>query len=320
MTPEDCLVKGKDAASAKNTDMAVSLFSSILSRRPDNFEAMYLLGGIYMELNQKEKALPLFEKALTFKPPPEIDLPARQTIAQIHYSSGRRDKAEEEFITLLSKYEDDAAISRDIIYLKATTYWQGAEYEKALATFQQLLKISSAEQLPELNLLIALVMRDAGKPDQAKARLKSLLSTSGTPKEIANNARVNLANAAMSEGDFSQAEQMLREAVENSADAGQCNELATRLSAALAAGGKQDHAKELLLYVIGKFPSEKQLNSARIALASIHLAEGKKDDALKQFEIVCKTPANADQGRWACEMVEEISTQIQGAAGKPISP
>jgi len=314
MTPEACLAKGKEALEAKAYDKAESLLNSLRSRGHENVEVIFYLARLYIETNQLKKAKPFVEQVITMKPEPLYDLPSRQYLAQIYYQTGLHDKADEELLSLYTKYEADHAISRDIVYLQATLYWQGGEYEKALATCQRLLKLSDKEQIPEVELMIGLIFRDSGRPLQAKEKFQSLIRNTLTPTDVANNARINLANAALSEGDIIAAERLFRDAVESSADPGQCNELATRISTSLTAAGKQEHAKELLTYVIGKFPNEIKLNSSRIALASIKLTEGKKEEARQLFDWVCRKPSNQDQGRWACEMSEEIAKQIN--AGK----
>jgi predicted O-linked N-acetylglucosamine transferase (SPINDLY family) len=146
---------------------AEALYGSVLARRPEHFEASYLLGMLKMQQGQPMQALALVEAAVKIKPfAPE----ALATLGAVLVTLGRPAEALKAYDRLIKLRADP-----DALYNRGVVLANLGRHTDALASYDKALTIRR-DHVPSLfnkaNLLAA-----RGEYDKARAAYDALLAT-----------------------------------------------------------------------------------------------------------------------------------------------
>lgn len=145
---------------------ALSEFRAILQSQPNNRDAHYYMGEVWLKAGQIEQALNEFQTALL------IDAnhgPSLNGLGRIHLQQGKYDRAEQEFLTQLKLTPDNP----DAYLQLGGVYAAQNKPNEALASLDKAEKLGADD--PALNLYRGLAQRAAGQKDEAIKELKLYL-------------------------------------------------------------------------------------------------------------------------------------------------
>jgi predicted O-linked N-acetylglucosamine transferase (SPINDLY family) len=147
---------------------AEGLYASVLARRPDHFEASYLLGVLKMQQGQPARALPLVEAAARIKPQsPE----ALTSLGAVLAALNRPTEALAAYDRLVKLRPGDA----DALYNRGVVLTNLGRHADALASYDQALAIRPDHVPPLFNK--ANTLAALGQYDRARATYDALLAT-----------------------------------------------------------------------------------------------------------------------------------------------
>ncbi|QTQ13416.1 tetratricopeptide repeat protein [Treponema parvum] len=126
---EVILKRADDATTARDFSLAIRLYKSLLSKKPDSKILMFKLGSTYVKSGNDEKALPYYQKIIAIDP---NNFNALVDLGGIY----RRMKRFEDSLSVLQKAEKINKSDPQINYNFGFTYKFMGEYEKALSCFR----------------------------------------------------------------------------------------------------------------------------------------------------------------------------------------
>ncbi|QTQ12373.1 tetratricopeptide repeat protein [Treponema parvum] len=126
---EVILKRADNATRARDFSLAIRLYESLLSKRPDSNTIMFKLGSTYVKSGDDEKALPYYQKIIAIDP---NNFNALVDLGGIY----RRMKRFEDSLSVLQKAEKINKSDPQINYNFGFTYKFMGEYEKALSYFR----------------------------------------------------------------------------------------------------------------------------------------------------------------------------------------
>ena len=112
------------------SDNRIRKYEQILQAEPNNFNALFELANLHIEMGQRDRAIPLMEKLVQMEPE-RLDL--HLNLAQLYKSLGQMEKAETAYNKILSQEKNNLAA----LVNKAVLRNEQGDYKTAKALFVQ---------------------------------------------------------------------------------------------------------------------------------------------------------------------------------------
>ena len=222
-------------ARGDDLERARTAFERVLASEPGNEQAVVLLARLHQQRGDLPEALMVLERALEGRPGARA---VRLTYARLLVETQRSDEALEQFERLVSEDPDDEDVRYALaLLLLQTRAWERAEAEfrgltgsiehrdsawfrigeiaeargddeAAIAAFS---RVQQADNRLNAQLRVAMLLSDAGRVDEARARLHALSGRS--PRESVRLYRVD-ADILARHSRFDEAMQVLDAAIE----------------------------------------------------------------------------------------------------------
>jgi len=292
----------------QNHPQAIEFFNKALELDPANADALLYLGVAYMETHALQLAEPPLCSAVSIYP---LNSNARNALGKLYLEEGRVDEAEEQFrqsaqiepnitaygnLGLISWRRGDAPRAeqqwrqalrlapRDPSILNnlglACTKLQ--RYSEAVGFFRQAIELQPNDPSPHSNLGIA--YSKSGEAGLAESEFRAALSLAPQKYETRNR----LGMLYLEGGRVTEAEEEFRQSLKTQAnDTGYCG-----LGEVHWRRGERGAAQEAFQRAIELAPNNSQ---ARFRLGALYLAEGRKVEALREYQAGLKNdPQNKE--------------------------
>jgi len=181
----------------------------------------------------------------------------------------------------------------DVRFLAAESHLQSAQFEPALAVFEQLLATAPGDH-PQRSLWMvrsATAMLNSGKHDDAIARLEGLMAKLASPGEKAE-AYFLIGSAHFAAQRPPKAIEAFEKGLAVDPNWSRQDQMLFRLAAALSSAGRRDEGKKTWEQIISRFPQSPFAPQARYRLAQA-AAEAKDFSAAVQWYEQILSDANA---------------------------
>ncbi|MEM1189204.1 MAG: XrtA/PEP-CTERM system TPR-repeat protein PrsT [Pseudomonadota bacterium] len=155
--PDVLLVLAEAEFNRERFTAAENSLRQLVSQRPDDARAQYLLASTQLKLNKVPEAIASYEKAASLNPD---FLPSRITLARLYQRTG----AAESFESAVVSLAEDAPGNADVMQLQAGLAIQNGDSELALAKLQE-----SFDTTPTRGVLIELAIARRADGDGAGA-------------------------------------------------------------------------------------------------------------------------------------------------------
>ncbi|MEN9538427.1 MAG: hypothetical protein RLZZ126_662, partial [Pseudomonadota bacterium] len=256
----------------RNYDQAITTLEIYLRARPNDVQALTLLGSALMANGQYARASRLMEQAIASRDDPRL----HAVLGMSMLSSGQTSKAMVELEKAVKADPGQIAAATTLI----TYYQRNAQFSKAIALAETLVKRN--EKNPGLSNLLGMVKANSGNAAGARQAFDKALALQ--PKFVL--PKLNLARLDIRAGQYPQAEQRLKDVLtaepKNSEAMFEFANLETRRGRIPATREWLDKA------VASSGPRETRWG---LALADFHLAHGNTKLALKAAkDMATKTP------------------------------
>lgn len=310
---------GRDLLETDRWTEARDVFQALTQREPDNAEAYYQLGRVYIGMSDYEAAVEALERAVALDP---RHVQAHLRMGSVYEFQGRLDQALDAYGAVVQWARPDTDEAREAVkklsYVTATKHAKAGEIDTALPMFQRLADQYPEDLLVRYSLGVAYMVK--GRMADAQATFKKVLELD--PDYI--NAHLNLAAVYERQGQIASAAQSLQRVVDIEPDSAAGRKAKVRLNLIearlLADGGNlpaalsayqqaldidpdnrvalygsaelhrrlRDSAGELLAYqrIVEVIPQDMP---ARVRLAELYLAEGRYLEAYDHLETVVQS-------------------------------
>ncbi|MBZ0272247.1 tetratricopeptide repeat protein, partial [bacterium] len=304
---ETLLAEGVALARAGKFDQALDPLEKAWEKAPGNLESRAPLAQVLMELGKYDEARRHFEEIIASEAAQNIDIDARQDLAECYQRMKKPELADAVYAASLEKYKDTRTVVYGLHLNHAHLRWKTRDFDGAHEKLDHLLKIGGREQQAGVHLLKGLVYKDMGKLDVAQQQFRKVVRE--FPKDLAPvlDAKVQLAILDIEADREDRAIESLKLALREGADKGQVFNALFRIYTADLADGEEAPAKKLIATM------EKMFADSPEHLASIHVEYGKAamnaadfDAATEHFRKVVELSTDPVQSAWAAESIEEI--------------
>ncbi|MFZ6721495.1 tetratricopeptide repeat protein [Undibacterium sp. Ji49W] len=196
----------------KQLDKATKEFEQIARDRPDDNNATYTLGVLFMERNQPaeaEKYFVQYLKTLEAKPGEERD-PTNALVNLARIAGERKDyKAAQDWLSQVESFDGRNTAWFNVQMRRAFLYAKEGKLDEA-RQFLRTVKASNEAEQTQLVQTEAQLLKDAGQPDQAKAILQEGIQQQPNNPDLL----YDFAMLAEAQKDISAMETSLRKVIE----------------------------------------------------------------------------------------------------------
>ena len=242
---------------------------------PKNADAQVLLGNALLGMRDFGPAIDQYLQAIALNPAQEQ---AYQGIARIHIETGRRDEAEATF----RRARVGAPKSTPVRIALANFLWASNRTSEAEDVFKQVLAIEPDNIAA--NRALGVMYMTSNRTTEAETYFQALVA-----KTKSVDAKLGLADYYVIARRFEDARKILTALA--ATDEGYAAH--TRLAVIEAGEGKRAQALDRLLGVLRTHPKDSQ---ARLLRARLLLADGKRDDALREANLIVADRESAEAG------------------------
>ncbi len=301
------LAEGVNALAARDYEKALPLLKEAAEKAPGNQDARFQLARCLLESGKYAEARNEFEAILARSPAQDIDIPARQFLAECYQREGKDQSADAVYKALAKTYASSAEIIRGLVLNHANLRWKTKQYQGALDLLNELLELGNDEQDAGVYLLMGLVYKDWGNREKAQESFEKTAWEFDMKLPPVLDARVQLALLDIEDGNQDKAVSFLKELLKQGADEGQVFNALFQVYQKLFEGGQEQQA-EVFLGMLTKLFADSEQN-----LATLHVELGKNamklnhlKKALEHFQKVVELSKDPRQSAWASESIEEI--------------
>ncbi|MCA9934856.1 MAG: tetratricopeptide repeat protein [Ardenticatenaceae bacterium] len=200
LTAEEHVERGQDLARAKNYDEAIIELQASLEQEADNVDALAILGGIYVNLEQPEEAANVLNQALTIEP--DHPLALSNLCSALALQGAANALATCERAIAIAPDNDDVYNALGIIYGKQQMF------DEAIAAYLQAIEIKPEHEWAHNNLGRTYV--DMGRYDEGIVELNEAARITPDNAMTHYNLGLAYANLAMYADAIPEYEEALR--------------------------------------------------------------------------------------------------------------
>ena len=303
----EAVTEGEKLFAAGKYKQALKPLLAKLETTKDDPELQYKTGRAAYESQEYDLADKLLTPLVENKTGGQTEALAWQYLAQSAIENDKKDEAVEIFKKIRERYADDHGNLRAMVMHEGNIYWKNKRYDQALEVFEELIKIGDKEQEPGVVLQMALVYRDAGKPEKSKKTFEKIIARYGYQPNITNEARLHLARYFIEKDKFKRAQDLIDRAESLQADSNRISALLMSIATEYQKSESFEKAESYYLALLKRF--EKQpgvLNNVRCALGTFYLENKKPEKALELLKKVVKESPDDKQKQWAQDSINEI--------------
>jgi len=316
------LAQGVKSLAARKYEEALPLLKEAVEKASDNQDARFQLARCLLEKGEYKESRGQFEAILARNPKQDIDIPARQFLAECYQREGKEDSADKVYQAMARRYAQSPEIVRGLVLNHANLRWKTGRFQGALDLLDKLLELGSDEQDAGVYLLMGLVNKDQGAMDKAGEYFEKVAWEFDAKLRPVLDARVQLALQDIREGREDKAVDFLKDLLGQGADEGQVFNALFLVYNKMPGDGENEQAEVFLDTLARLFAdSPKRMATLRVEYGKNAMAKSRLKEALKHFEAVVELSKDPMQSAWASESIEEILRRdSQRATQTPASP
>ena len=292
-TTAERIEKGIEQIRSDELSAALDTFNGILSQEPDNAEANYQAGFVFMRMGKYREGIDHLKKAVQSD---SDNISYRMTLAKAYEFRKLYDQAIEEYQVIADKAAADSDEAKEARkkagYLKATQYATVGDIDKALPLFEKLSKEFPDDSLIKYSLGLGYLFKK--QLDKSKSVFEELERL--TPDNT--NIYLNLATIYEQEGDLVKATDNLRKVIEISPQGKHAQQAHERLgiieSKLLMQEGNLQESLNLLNGIIDKSPNN---SAAMFTRAEVYQSMGQLGLSEQNYKKVIELSPNNMEAR-----------------------
>ena len=220
--------------------------------------------------------------------------------------------AEAIFKRIRERYKDEPENLRAMVMHEGHIYWKHAQFAKALTVFDHLLELSSKEQIPGVQLQIALTNRDYGKSDVFQKKLEEILSKYGYDQAVKHEALVHLADYYIDQGKYDKALNYVSQAEKAGADENITSRIRTDIVHITTAKEPVEKIEAAYDKLIKRYQdSPTALTRIYSILGNYYMKHNLYDKATDAFTKVMELAGDDKQKQWAKNNIDEITRRTK---------
>lgn len=197
---------------------------------------------------------------------------------------GRMDEAMEAFAAYQEAYAESPEAAINLLEWAAALI-QNQQQEEAVARLEQLIRVhGDSDEVWTAHLWLASILADQGSVEEAEARLATVLETDAAPAVKRGKAHFLLAELYARQDRFDDALAQLDRMDALLADGQALWPQRLFRGKILLQAGREEEGLPLLREVIRANPQEPDAQEAQLDVADFMLAEGRAEDAIREFQ------------------------------------
>ena len=307
MDVDAVLARGVKSLAGRNFEEALPLLKEAVEKSPDNLDARFQLARCLLEKGEFAEARGQFEAILARNPQQDIDVPARQFLAECYQREGKEDSADKVYQAVSRHYAQSPEIVRGLVLNHANLRWKTGKFQGALDLLNELLKLGDDEQDAGVYLLMGLVHKDQGAMDKAVTYFEKVAWEFDVKLRPVLDARVQLALQDIREGKKDKAVDFLKDLLGQGADEGQIFNALFQVYQKMPGDGLDEQTGIFLDTLARLFAdSPKRMATLHVEYGKNAMAKNRLKEALTHFEAVVELSKDPVQSAWASESIEEI--------------
>ncbi|MDR1491809.1 MAG: tetratricopeptide repeat protein [Planctomycetaceae bacterium] len=301
--PQDAktwLLQGLILSRRGDDDGTVEAFQKAESLDVNDALGSFYLGETFIAQGRLQDAAAALERAIARKPSRNDILNMMQALGRVYERFGDKEKSAKLWSEMEKIFPNDS----DILVQIAETLEEEGKYDDALRRYQKLAEMAAAKKDNYARVRFALSAADikirTGKKQDAINDFEKLLDELAGDNWLADSVRDRIERVFVRQADYAGLTGYYQKRLAKYPNDA---ETTRRLATALVRLGRTDDAKELLIKILEKAPSNAPL---RLALIDLYVNDRNFDEADKQYALIDKQePNNPDTiSQWGLVTLE----------------